>query len=316
ALALQAEAGHDLRRGKTRQVPGEQGRYNVIYGYLDERVGLAAGELAVRIVNNLVEREPGFDFREQLDEFLRLAQRTAFGPSTSGIQGEAAARATPYIRLNQYALVQLGQGRYQQRIRATMTSRTSALAVDIAGDKALTNHLLSSVGLPVPQSHTVRTEDDAVAMARRIGYPVVVKPLDGNHGRGVGIDLRDETAVRAHFPVAREESRRGIVVVESFIVGNDYRCLIIGGKMAAIAERVPAHVIGDGQHTIAELVEITNADPRRGVGHEKVLTRIVVNEQALELVAKQGYTMDSVPPEGEMVKLALTGNMSTGGISI
>jgi cyanophycin synthetase len=316
ALALQAEAGHDLRRGKTRQVPGEKGRYNVIYGYLDERVGLAAGELAVRIVNNLVEREPGFDFREQLDEFLRLAQRTAFGPSTSAILEEAAARDIPYIRLNQYSLVQLGQGRYQQRIRATMTSRTSALAVDIAGDKALTNQLLSSVGLPVPQSHTVRTEDDAVAMARRIGYPVVVKPLDGNHGRGVGIDLRDEAAVRAHFPVAREESRRGIVVVESFIVGNDYRCLIIGGKMAAIAERVPAHVIGDGQHTIAELVEITNADPRRGVGHEKVLTRIVVNEQALELVAKQGYTMDSVPPEGEMVKLALTGNMSTGGISI
>jgi cyanophycin synthetase len=316
ALALQAEAGHDLRRGKTRQVRGERGRYNVIYGFLDERVGLAAGELAVRIVNNLVEREPGFDFREQLDEFLRLAQRTAFGPSTAAILEEAAARDIPYIRLNQYSLVQLGQGRYQQRIRATMTSRTSALAVDIAGDKALTNQLLSSVGLPVPQSYTVRTEDDAVAMARRIGYPVVVKPLDGNHGRGVGIDLRDEAAVRAHFPLAREESRRGVVVVESFIVGNDYRCLIIGGKMAAIAERVPAHVIGDGTHTIAELVDITNADPRRGVGHEKVLTRIVVNEQALELVAQQGYTMDSVPPEGEMVKLALTGNMSTGGISI
>jgi cyanophycin synthetase len=145
ALALQAEAGHDLRRGKTRQVRGERGRYNVIYGFLDERVGLAAGELAVRIVNNLVEREPGFDFREQLDEFLRLAQRTAFGPSTAAILEEAAARDIPYIRLNQYSLVQLGQGRYQQRIRATMTSRTSALAVDIAGDKALTNQLLSSV---------------------------------------------------------------------------------------------------------------------------------------------------------------------------
>jgi cyanophycin synthetase len=316
ALALQAEAGHDLRRGKTRQVPGERGRYNVIYGFIDERVGLAAGALAVRIVNSLVEREEGFDFEAELDEFLLLAQRTAFGPSTTAILEEAAARDIPFIRLNQASLVQLGQGMHAQRIRATMTSRTSALAVDIAGDKALTNQLLSSAGLPVPQADTVRTADQAVGAARRIGYPVVVKPLDGNHGRGVGIDLGDEQAVREHFPVALEQSRRGVVVVESFIVGNDYRCLIVGGRMQAIAERVPAHVIGDGTHTVAELVELTNADPRRGVGHEKVLTRIAVNEQAVELVHQQGHELDSVPAEGELVKLALTGNMSTGGIAV
>lgn len=316
ALQLQGEAGHDLRRGKTRAVRGETGRYNVIYSYIDERVGLAAGELAVRMVNAAVSQDGQFTIDEELDTFLRLAQRAAFGPSTNAILEEATARDIPFIRLNTASLVQLGQGVHAQRIRATMTSKTSALAVDIAGDKALTNTLLSSAGLPVPLSDTVRTEDGAVAVAQRIGYPVVVKPLDGNHGRGVGINLKNEAEVRAHFPVAAEQSRRGIMVVESFITGNDYRCLIVGGRMQAIAERVPAHVIGDGRHTVEELVEITNTDPRRGVGHEKVLTRIAINDTAVALVQQQGYAMDAVPPEGEMVKLALTGNMSTGGIAV
>ncbi|NLG20854.1 MAG: cyanophycin synthetase [Actinomycetales bacterium] len=316
ALQLQAEAGHDLRRGKTRAVKGTPGHYNVIYSYIDERVGIAAGELAVRMVNAAVAQDPEFTFATELDDFLRLAQRAAFGPSTNAILEEAVARDIPFIRLNTASLVQLGQGVHQQRIRATMTSKTSALAVDIAGDKSLTNTLLSSAGLPVPLSDTVRTEDGAVSVANRIGYPVVVKPLDGNHGRGVGINLRNEAEVREHFPVAAAQSRRGIMVVESFITGNDYRCLIVGGRMQAIAERVPAHVIGDGTHTVNELVEITNADPRRGVGHEKVLTRIAVNEGAETLVKQQGFGMDDVPPEGTMVKLALTGNMSTGGISV
>ena len=212
--------------------------------------------------------------------------------------------------------MQLGQGKYQQRIRATMTSKTSALAVDIAGDKKMTNSLLGSAGLPVPRSEVVRTEDEAVAAAKRIGFPVVTKPLDGNHGRGVGLDLRTERAVRTGFKRALKESRNGRVVVESFVTGNDYRVLVIGGRMVAIAERVPAHVIGDGKHTVAELVEITNQDPRRGIGHEKVLTRIKVDDAAMELVKKQGFGIDDVPPKGEMVLLAATGNMSTGGISI
>lgn len=322
ALALQGEAGHDLRRGKTRQVPGVRGRYNVIYAYQDESVGLAAGALAVRIVNNLVRTEDDhefdadFDFYAERDAFLRLAERTAFGPSTAAILEEAVSRDIPFIRMGRGSLVQLGQGVHAQRIRATMTSNTSALAVDIAGDKSLTNTLLNSAGLPVPQGETVRTADQAVAAADRIGYPVVVKPLDGNHGRGVGINLADEAAVREHFPVAEEQSRRGYILVESFITGNDYRCLIVGGRMQAIAERVPAHVVGDGSHTIAELVEITNADPRRGVGHEKVLTRITVDQAAIDLLAQQGYELASVPADGEFVKLALTGNMSTGGISV
>jgi cyanophycin synthetase len=197
-----------------------------------------------------------------------------------------------------------------------MTSKTSALAVDIASDKKMTNQLLAAAGLPVPRSEVVRGEDDAVAAAKRIGFPVVTKPLDGNHGRGVGLDLRNERAVRTGFKRAVKESRNGRVVVESFVTGNDYRMLVIGGHMVAIAQRVPAHVVGDGAHTVTELVELTNQDPRRGIGHEKVLTRIKVDDAAVELVKKQGFALEDVPPKGEMVLLAETGNMSTGGISI
>ncbi|HET7280105.1 MAG TPA: cyanophycin synthetase [Dermatophilaceae bacterium] len=315
-LQLQQEAGHDLRRGKTRMVKGRPGVYNIIYAFTDEGVGLDASHLAARLVNHLVEPEDGFDFTEEVNGFLRRAQRTAFGPSTQAILEEAISRDIPYIRLNSASLVQLGQGVHAQRIRATMTSRTGALAVDLAGDKDMTTKLLASAGLPVPRQETVRTPDSAVTAARRIGYPVVVKPLDGNHGRGVCLDLQDDQAVRDGFAVALGESRRGWVIVESFITGRDYRCLIVDGKMRAIAERVPAHVVGDGSRTVAELVDLTNADPRRGVGHEKVLTRIRVDESAVRLVRDQGYEMDAVPPAGEMVKLALTGNMSTGGISV
>ena len=316
ALQLQQEAGHDLRRGKTRQVKGVRGRYNVIYGYQDESVGLTAGRLAVRLVNHLVVADPEFDFAAEVERFLVDAERTSFGPSTQALIEEAESRDIPWMRLNQYSLVQLGQGVHQKRVRATMTSTTPAIAVDIAGDKELTGQLLAAAGLPVPRSEAVRSADRAVAAADRIGYPVVVKPLDGNHGRGVCLDLGDADAVRSAFAEAESESRRGWVVVESLITGRDYRCLIIGGHMVAVAERVPAHVVGDGERTVRELVDITNADPRRGIGHEKVLTRIRVDEAAEELVRDQGYELDSVPPAGVMVKLTLTGNMSTGGIAI
>jgi cyanophycin synthetase len=315
AIALQRETGAHVYRGKTRGA-AETGTYNVIYGYGEERVGLQAGNLAVRLVNHLVEADPSFDFLAELEALILLAERRAFGPSTQALVDEAVGRDIPFIRLNEQSLVQLGQGRYQRRIRATMTSNTPALAVDIAGDKNLTNRLLAAAGLPVPRSEIVRDAEDAVAAAERIGYPVVVKPLDGNHGRGVGLDIPEEGAVRAGFDRAAGQSRRGLVVVESFVTGNDYRVLVVGGHMVAVAQRVPAHVIGDGKHTVRELVETANEDPRRGIGHEKVLTRITVDDTAEALVRKQGHGLDDVPPDGEMVKLAETGNMSTGGISI
>ena len=315
ALELQRESGAHVYRGKTRSA-GEAGRYNVIYGYWEERVGLAAGDLAVRLVNQLVRPAEGFDFLVELERLILLAERRAFGPSTQAIIDEAAGRDIPWIRLNEASLVQLGWGKYQQRIRATMTSKTSALAVDIAGDKDVTRRLLASAGLPVPRGEIVQSEGEAVAAATKIGFPVVTKPLDGNHGRGVGLDLRTEEDVRMGFRRALSEARRGQVVVESFVTGNDYRVLVVGGRMVAVAERVPAHVVGDGTHSVSDLLEIANSDPRRGIGHEKVLTRIRVDDAAIELLRKQGYGLDDVPPAEALVKLAATGNMSTGGNSI
>ena len=317
ALELQNLAGTDVRHGKTRGA-GTEGQYNVIYEFREETVGTEAGKLAVRIVNYLVDpaSDPDLDYIAELEALIRLAERAAFGPSTQAILDEAASRDIPFIRLDRHSLVQLGQGVHQQRIRATMTSRTSGIAVDVASDKNLTNRLLDSAGLPVPKADVVETAEGAVVTARRLGFPCVVKPLDGNHGRGVHLDLQSDDEVRAAFAGALRESRSGEVVVETYIHGNDYRCLVIGGVVAAIAERVPASVVGDGTATVRELVDRTNSDPRRGIGHEKVLTKITVDEAAIELVRGQGLEMDGVPPAGVRVKLALTGNMSTGGTSI
>ena len=240
ALELQNLAGTDVRHGKTRAA-GKPGQYNCIFEYREEAVGLEAGRMAVALVNHLVAPDDPavfFDFAPELERLIRLAERQAFGPSTQALIDEAVSRDIPFIRLDRHSLVQFGHGVHQQRIRATMTSRTSAIGVDIASDKSLTNRLLDSAGLPVPRADLVDTEDGAVAAAKRIGYPCVVKPLDGNHGRGVHLDLRSEEAVRAAFHGALAQSRGGDVVVESYVAGNDYRCLVIGGKVAAIAERV------------------------------------------------------------------------------
>jgi cyanophycin synthetase len=315
ALQLQREAGTEVGRGKTRST-GAPGQYHVVYSYAEETVGLAAGQLAVRLVNHLVEVEPALDIRLELERLILLAERSAFGPSTQAILDEAALRDIPWIRLNEASLVQLGHGIHQRRIRATMTSGTSSLGVDIASDKKLTNRLLAATGLPVPRSQVVRGPDEAASAADRIGYPVAVKPLDGNHGRGVLLNLADRDAVRAAYPVARGESRGGGVVVESYLTGNDYRCLVIGGTLRAVAQRVPAHVDGDGSRALGELIEITNADPRRGIGHEKVLTRITVDDESIAYAREQGFELSDVPPKGQRVYLKRTGNMSTGGISI
>jgi cyanophycin synthetase len=318
ALEFQNLAGTDVRHGKTRSA-GVHGQYNCIYEYKEEAVGLQAGRMAVDLVNHLVapdDPDVFFDFAPKLEGLIRLAERQAFGPSTQALIDEAVSRDIPFIRLDRHSLVQFGHGVHQQRIRATMTSKTSAIGVDIASDKSLTNRLLDSAGLPVPRADVVTTEDEAAEVAKRLGFPCVVKPLDGNHGRGVHLDLRSEEQVRAAFPGALAQSRSGDVVVETYVAGNDYRCLVIGGKVAAIAERVPASVTGDGEHSVRQLVDIANQDPRRGIGHEKVLTRIKVDDAAEELVRAQGYEVDDVPPKDTWIKLALTGNMSTGGTSI
>jgi cyanophycin synthetase len=318
ALELQNLAGAEVTRGKTRGT-NERGVYNVVYAYEQQDVGLAAGTLGVRLVNHLIYgEEPGFDFVHELEEnVIRVAERLAYGPSTGAIVAEAERRGIPVLRLDpRRSLVQLGHGCYQKRVWATVTSATSNIAVDVAANKELTNRLLQDVGIPVPRGAVVRSADEAVRQAQRIGFPVVIKPLDGNHGRGVCINLKDADEVRRFYPIAEAESRAGTVVVETYITGRDYRILVINNQLVAVAERVPAHVVGDGTHTVAELIDIANADPRRGVGHEKVLTRIAVDHQAIESLERQGLGLADVPDAGQVVRLKQTGNMSTGGTSI
>ncbi|MDX1481862.1 MAG: cyanophycin synthetase, partial [Woeseiaceae bacterium] len=211
-------------------------------------------------------------------------------------------------------LVQFGYGRYQQRIQATTTGKTSNIAVELAADKEETNRILRDLGLPVPAQRLVRRVEDAVRAANRIGYPVVVKPLAGNHGRGVSINLSSDEEVELAFEKAREHGRN--VVVESYVDGFDHRLLVVNGKLIAAAKRMPGHVVGDGEHTVEELVDIVNQDPRRGVGHEKVLTRLELDHQAERLLRKLGYDKDTVPDKGETVFLRSTANLSTGGTAI
>jgi cyanophycin synthetase len=318
ALELQNLAGVEVTRGKTRGT-AEPGVYDVVYAYTQEDVGLAAGKLAVRLVNHLIHgSEPDFDFVRELEEgIIRLAEQFAYGPSTAAIVAAAERGGIPVLRLHPgRSLVQLGHGCHQQRIWATVTSATSDIADAIAGDKDLTNSLLENVGIPAPRGELARSLDEAIVAAARIGYPVVLKPLDGNHGRGVCLDLGNEAEVRASFATAASESRDGRIVVERYLAGKDYRILVVDKRVVAVAERVPAHVMGDGVSTVGELVEIANADPRRGIGHEKVLTRIPLNERTLETLGRQGLALDSVPEAGQHVRLQQTGNMSTGGTSI
>ncbi|MEM0963703.1 MAG: acetate--CoA ligase family protein, partial [Bacteroidota bacterium] len=325
ALELQGIAGHDVTFGKTRSTdtPGE---YTMVYEYRQRDVGLEAGELARRLILRLLpedvqalldeEKEVDYDWDEERDAFIKRAQRLAFGPSTQSLVDAAEERDIPWIRLNRYSLVQFGHGRHQQRIQATVTSHTTHIAVEIASDKEDTRAVLESVGLPVPHQHLVYGPEDAVRVARRIGYPVVTKPLNANHGRGVSIRLTEDDQVRKGFAHAKEKGNSRGVLVESFVSGFDHRMLVVNGDLVAVAKRVPGHVVGDGEHTITELVEIVNRDPRRGVGHEKVLTRLEFDAQAERLMEKAGVTPDTVLPEGETFYLRSTANLSTGGTAV
>ncbi len=321
AIELQNVAGAHVTFGKTRST-GAHGVYDVVYEYEQDDVGREAGALALDLLHHLLpaELQPAelrghaFAFEEQRDTFIRYAQRRALGPSTAALVKAAEARDIPYLRLNNFSLVQFGHGRLQKRIQATVTSETRHIAVEIASDKEETNRILSDLGLPVPRQLVVKDEESAVRAARKLGHPVVVKPLDANHGRGVSIHLHDDEAIRTAFRQAHEHSRT--VIVESFITGLDHRMLVVNGELVAVAKRVPGHVVGDGTHTLEQLVEAVNADPRRGIGHEKVLTRLEFDHQAERLLAKKGYARDSVPPAGEVVYLRSTGNLSTGGTSV
>jgi len=321
ALELQSLAGSEVTFGKTRG-SGEEGQYHVVYEYEDPWMGEKAGELALRLLHHLLPKElrdgahvdPDFDFAAELETFIKRSEKRALGPSTASLVREAEKRGIPWIRLNQYSLVQFGHGKYQRRIQATITSETRHIAVEIASDKEETNKILRDAGLPVPVQYDVYSERNAIRAARRIGFPVVIKPYNANHGRGVSIGLKSDEEVTTAFEKAREHSR--CVLVESYLPGFDHRMLVINGELIAVAKRVPGHVVGDGTHTIAELIEIVNQDPRRGVGHEKVLTRLELDHQALRLMEAANYTAETVLVKGEVFYLRSTGNLSTGGTAI
>ena len=322
AIELQNIAGSPVTYGRTRSIDGQPGHYNMVFEYRDEAVGREASALAMKFLLSLLppdisvdgRPEEGWNFDEQRDRFIKYAQSRALGPSTASLVNAAEERGIPWIRLNRYSLVQFGHGKYQQRIQATTTGSTGNIAVELAGDKEETNGILRDLGLPVPEQRVVQSEREAVRAAKRIGFPVVVKPLAGNHGRGVSINLKTDEEVEVAFVKASEHGRT--IIVESYIEGFDHRLLVINGELVAAAKREPGHVHGDGKHTIAELVDIVNEDPRRGVGHEKVLTRLEFDHQAERLLKKIGYDKNTVPTKDEIVYLRSTANLSTGGTAL
>ena len=325
ALELQGIAGSEVTFGRTRST-GNPGEYNMVFQYMQRDVGLKASELALRLLLCLLpdslkkqlDTPPSadFNFEEERDAFIRFAQRHEFGPSTASLVNAAKERGIPYLRLNRFSLVQFGHGKYQRRIQATITSETRQIAVVIAGDKEETHTILYGLGLPTTMQRLAYSEEEAVSQAENLGFPVVVKPLDGNHGRGVSINLISDEQVVLGFNEARAQSNNEAIIIENYVTGFDHRMLVVNGELVAVSKRVPGHVVGDGEKTIEELVEIVNSDPRRGIGHEKVLTRLKFDEQAERLMKESEYSSQTVLTKGEIFYLRSTGNLSTGGTAI
>jgi cyanophycin synthetase len=321
AIELQSAAGHDVSFGRAREA-GVRGVYHVIYQYRDAQVGESAGRLARDILASLLPHAlrplaglpDGFDARSGIAAFHELVRSRALGPSTAALVAAAERRHIPWQRLDDDHLIQFGHGSRQRRMHATITGNTSEIAVDIASDKALTATLLDGLGMPVPRHELVRSAPEALDAAARIGYPVVVKPRNGNHGRGVTPHVRDPADLYRAFLDAREHGDD--ILVEEHLPGFDHRILVVGDVVAAAARRVPGHIVGDGEHTVEQLVDLVNTDPRRGPGHDNLLTLLEVDAQALRLLALQGLAPASVPMAGEMVCLRATGNLSTGGTAV
>ncbi len=314
AIELQCLAAMEVGYGRTRET-STPGVYTVVYRYVEERSGVYAGEQAFALIEHLIAgTEDQFGLDTVVQRLKELRERYRLGPSTQGIVDEAIRRGIPWVRLNNRSLVQLGHGARQKRIQATTTSETSMIAVEIACDKEATKTLLDDAGVPVPKGEEVRTLGGALEAATNIGYPVVVKPSDGNHGKGATVGVADDEHLERAFEAAKEFSQ--YILVERLLVGHDFRALVVDYEFVAAAHRVPAHVIGDGVRSIGNLIELTNTDPRRGYGHEKVLTEIEVNAMTERVLEHQELTVDSIPEKGQVVVLKSTANLSTGGTAV
>ncbi len=312
ALEIQTLAGMETGFGRTRETH-TPGVYNVVFAYVEEKAGVYAAEASVEIARALINGED-YDIDNTIQHLKEIREKVRLGPSTGSIVNEAVSRKIPWIRMGKNSLVQLGYGVHQMRFQATITCNTGSIAVDIACNKETTKQLLHDAAVPVAAGTFVTDEDELRAAIDRIGYPLVLKPLSGNHGKGSSINVNDWQSSVAGLQHALQYSQK--VIVEKFITGYDYRILVINHKMVAAARRVPAHVVGDGAHSIRQLIDIENQDPRRGFGHENVLTEITIDKDTNELLQKMNYTPETVPQKGEIVYLKSTANLSTGGTSI
>jgi len=318
ALELQELAGMPVGFGRTRET-AESGVYNVVFEYAYEQAGRYAGRAAVRLCNSIVATGtyPPAELEQDLQDLRELKASAALGPSTEAIIKEAEARKIPWLELSARAMVQLGYGANQKRIQATLSNYSSILGVELACDKEGTKTILRDAGVPVPKGTVIQYFDDLKAAIEEVGgYPIVLKPLDGNHGRGITIDINSWQKAEEAYDLASKASKTRSVIVERYYRGSDHRILVVNGKLVAVAERIPARVFGDGRSTISELIEIVNLDPDRGEGHANVLTKIVLDKTAIDVLEQQGYSIDTVLKRGEGAYLRATANLSTGGIAI
>ncbi|GBL12502.1 cyanophycin synthetase [Microcystis aeruginosa Sj] len=318
ALELQELAGTPVGFGRTRGT-STPGVYNVVFEYVDEQAGRYAGRAAVRLCQSIVDTGtyPKEELAQDLADLRDLYNNAALGPSTETIVKEAQARNIPWLLLSARAMVQLGYGVHQKRIQATLSSFSGILAVELACDKEGTKTILKDGGIPVPRGTVIQYLDELSAAIEEVGgFPIVIKPLDGNHGRGISIDVKNQQEAEEAYDLASSASKTRSVIVERYYKGSDHRILVINGKVAAVAERIPAHVVGDGRSTIEELIDITNRDPNRGDGHANVLTKITIDKTALNVLEKQGYELTSILAHGEIAYLRATANLSTGGIAV
>lgn len=309
ALEIQTLADMDTGFGRTRDY-GEKGVYNVVFSYIEENVGRYAAKAAVDICKAIINGE-SYDLESDIQRMREIREDERLGPSTGSIVEEAEARGIPWIRLNKYSLCQLGYGANQKRIQATVTSETSSIGVELACDKEDTKFLLEQAEVEVPRGDIISRESSLEEACKYVGFPLVVKPVDGNHGRGITVNIKNYEDALVAFRAAKNVASK--IIIEKYITGEDYRLLVINNVLVAAAKRSPAHIIGDGKSTIKELVDEVNKDPRRGYGHENVLTKITINDLTKTIIAAKGYTEDSVPKEGEKVILKDTANLSTGG---
>lgn len=318
ALELQSLGGMSVGFGRTRETT-TSGIYQVVVEYQEEQAGRYAVRAAVRLCQSIVEKGiyPVTELEKDIQDLKEILAENSIGPSSETIVKEAMARGIPWLQLPARSVIQLGYGCYQKRLQATLSSNSNVLAVELACDKEGTKKMLGAAGIPVPKGTVVKYLDELEEAIEDLGgYPIVTKPLDGNHGRGITINVQTWEDAQDAFTAASSASKNGSVIVERFYTGRDHRILVVNGKLIAVAERIPAHVVGDGKSNIQELIDETNSDPNRGEGHQNVLTKIELDRTSWQLLAKQGYTLDTVLPNNKICYLKATANLSTGGIAV